>query len=92
MTEDILTITNKIMEMSSFDLDDYYYLLYEYGKDFVFRAFKIILQDNKNSETIFYKFFDAFFTIELENTSINQGTYYNLVRKYGKSRICSKYD
>lgn len=89
MKEDILTITNKIMEMSSFDLDDYYYLLYEYGKDFVFRAFKIILQDNKNSETIFYKFFDAFFTIELENTSINQGTYYNLVRKYGKSRICS---
>lgn len=89
MQDDFLFIVNEIMKLEEFALDDYYDYLNMYGKELVFKVFAYILKENKNSDTVFNKYFDAFFSMELEDTLINKGTYRLLVKKYGKNKIDS---
>ena len=89
MEKNILPIINEIMEYDEVNLEIYYQLLNEYGKGNVFKAFDYILKNNNNSDIIFYKHFDAFLTIELENIKINNNTYSNLINQYGVDRVNS---
>ena len=89
MNSDFNFILKEILNVEMFTLDDYYDYLNMYGKEMMLSIFSYIMKQYKDSETIYNKFFDAFFSIELENISINKDTYRLLVRKYSKEKIDS---
>jgi len=87
MENNIINIVNEILDLDSFDLRTYYFYLKKYGKNIITRVFNYILVENVNSTDIFNKFFDAFFSIQLENTKINENSYLLFAEKYGEDRI-----
>lgn len=89
MGEKELSIVNEIIDLEYFNLTNYYDYLKKYGKSTVFKVFSFILKENNDSNTIFDKYFDAFFSIELEGMTINEKTYNILIKKYGKNTINS---
>ena len=87
MNSDFNFILKEVLNIEVFTLDDYYDYLNMYGKEMMLRIFSYIMKHNKDSETIYNKFFDAFFSIELENINMNKDTYRLLIRKYSKEKI-----
>ena len=87
MNEKLMSIVNEILTLEEFNLYIYYNYITEYGKDIMIKVFSYILNKNKDNQALFYKFFDAFFSIELETTNINKHSYSILTKKYGGERI-----
>lgn len=87
MKESYLNIVNEILNLDHFDLRTYYFYLKKYGKEIVFEVFNYILDKNMDSEDVFYKYFDAFFTFQLEKMKIDENTYIKLAKLHGEDRI-----
>ena len=87
MDEKIISIAKEILELEEFNLYIYYKYITEYDKNTVLRVFSYILKTHANNDTIFYKYFDAFFSIELDELKITKNTYNILCKKYGEERI-----
>ena len=87
MKNNLLNIINEILQLEHFDLRNYYFYLNKYGKETIFEVFNYILDENADSKDTFYKYFDAFFTFQLEIMKIDDDTYIKLVEKYSEERI-----
>lgn len=89
MSKDIDVIILKINKEKIFDLKKYYEYIDKYGKRVVMSAFKKILVNGSNQEELFSKYFDVYFTFQLNNMVINDDTYSMLIDMYGKDVIDS---
>lgn len=87
MEKKILSITNEILGLDVFNLYMYYSYIETYGKNIMLRVFANILKQCKDDDDMFYKYFDAFFSIELDDTNITKNSYAILTKKYGEDRI-----
>ena len=67
MKKNNMAIVNEIMKIECFNLDTYYEYLNRYGKSTIYSVFAYILKQNKDNNMIFDKYFDAFFSIELDD-------------------------
>lgn len=87
MESKVLAIVQEILGLEEFTLYTYYKYLNDYDKNTILRVFAYILREYKDNNDVFNKYFDAFFSIELEDTNINKGSYSKLAKKYGEERI-----
>lgn len=87
MNNKIKEIINEILDLEDFNLYLYYKYINEYSKQTMIQVFLYILEKYKDDNQIFNKFFDAFFSIELENLKITKNTYIILSKKYGEDRV-----
>ena len=67
MDDKIISIAKEILGLEDFNLYMYYKYITEYGNDTITSVFSYILKINKYNPDVFNKYFDAFFSIELEN-------------------------
>ncbi len=87
MENNVLSIAQEILELEEFGLYTYHKYLNDYDKCVIYKVFAYILREYKDNNSIFYKYFDAFFSIELEDLKINKSTYTQLVKKYNEEII-----
>ena len=83
----VISIAKEILELEDFNLYMYYKYITEYDKNTILRVFSYILKTHAKNDAVFYKYFDAFFSIELDELKITKNTYNILCKKYGEERI-----
>ena len=84
-------IINEIKAIDNFNLNDYYNLSIKYGKEKVLEAFKkLFLTISKNE--IIEKYFDVFFSIEIENVVIDDDFIEKALSAYGDERVISFFE
>lgn len=87
MDSKTISIAKEILALEDFNLYIYNNYIKEYGKATMLNVFMYILTNNVNDDSIFNKYFDAFFSIELDSIKIDKSTYTILIKKYGEERV-----
>ena len=88
MNDKVLSIAKEILELDEFDLYTYYKYLNDYGKDIIYKVFASISIQYTNDNDISNKYFDAFFSIVLDDMKvITKNTYSELIKKYNEDKI-----
>ena len=80
-------IIEEILSIENFDLSVYFDYVKKYGEKIIAKVFNEILLVNKDNDNILNKYFDAYFYIELEQITIEDDTYLNLISKYGEDTV-----
>lgn len=87
MNKQMIDIVKRLENMKYFEPKDYFKYVNEYGKILVFEAFKEILKNASNDNSVKGKFVNAFLSIELESLEINEESFIKLTNKYGENII-----
>ena len=87
MKKSIETVMNEIINMDGISLKKYYEYVNGYGQEIMFKIFNSILEDSQDKDNILNKYFNVYFSFELEDMEMNDDTYVNLVNNYGEDRI-----
>lgn len=89
MTENINKIIDNVIKESKFDLKLYYEYIKIYGKSTMLKVFNEMIKSSEGEQTAYLmeKYFDVYFSIELEKMDITDDTYLDLVNNYGEERI-----
>ena len=87
MKKSIETVMEEIMKMDSISLKKYYEYVSGYGQEAIFKIFNSILVDSEDKDIVLNKYFNVYFSFELEDMEIDDDTYMLLVNKYGEEKI-----
>lgn len=77
----------EIKGIKKFDLKLYNEYVSKYGKEVMLRVFSDMLVNSNNVDEVYDKYFDVYFSIELDTMEIDDNTYLKLSDKYGEDRV-----
>lgn len=87
MEKNIDDVIIQVINEEKFDLKKYYAYVNKYGKPFMLKVFNTILSNATNVQLVYEKYFDVYFSFELENMEITDSTYLLLTNKYGEEMV-----
>lgn len=86
MEKEYLVITNFLLDIEDFTFEHFYSLINLYGKNSVYNAF-FYIKNRIDDVKVLDKFSIAFISIDLDNEKISVDTYYELIEKYGFTKV-----
>lgn len=80
-------VIKEIKGIKKFDLKLYNEYVSKYGKEVMLRVFSDMLVNSDNVDEVYDKYFDVYFSIELDTMEIDDNTYLKLADKYGEDKV-----